>query len=55
MQAHFTARRELHRVLTMAEHEFEVTEPTPEMDVSNNTDLIMEDFNDINITFTLSF
>jgi hypothetical protein len=51
MQAHFTARRELLRVLNMAEHEFEETEPTPEMDVSNKKDILMEDFNDCTITF----
>jgi hypothetical protein len=51
MQAYFTARRELHDLMTMAEQEFEVTEPAPEMNVSNNTDLIMEDFDDINIDF----
>ena len=33
MQAYFAARRELHDLMTMAEQEFEVTEPTPEMDV----------------------
>jgi hypothetical protein len=51
MRAYFTARRELHDLMTMAEQEFEVAEPAPNMNVSNNTDLIMDDFDDINIDF----
>jgi hypothetical protein len=37
--------------MTMAEQECEVAEPAPNMNVSNNTVLIMEDFDDINIDF----